>query len=77
MEPGGGVVSGPGILPEASADMGDIKDVKQWGRDHHPYAFTIWMTGGGIKPGITHGAWTTSVSTSCATRCMCTIFKRP
>ena len=21
------------------------------GRDHHPYAFTIWMAGGGIKPG--------------------------
>jgi hypothetical protein len=26
------------------------------GRDHHPHAFTIWMTGGGIKPGITLGA---------------------
>jgi hypothetical protein len=26
------------------------------GRDHHPHAFTIWMAGGGIKPGITHGA---------------------
>jgi hypothetical protein len=25
------------------------------GRDHHPRAFTIWMAGGGIKPGITHG----------------------
>ncbi len=25
------------------------------GRDHHPYAFTIWMAGGGIKPGITYG----------------------
>jgi hypothetical protein len=25
------------------------------GRDHHPYCFTIWMAGGGIKPGITHG----------------------
>lgn len=21
------------------------------GRDHHPYAFTMWMAGGGIKPG--------------------------
>jgi len=21
------------------------------GRDHHPYAFTIWMAGGGTKPG--------------------------
>lgn len=26
------------------------------GRDHHPQAFSIWMAGGGIKPGITHGA---------------------
>jgi len=25
------------------------------GRDHHPYVFTIWMAGGGIKPGITYG----------------------
>jgi uncharacterized protein (DUF1501 family) len=26
------------------------------GRDHHPQAFTMWMAGGGIKPGITFGA---------------------
>ncbi|MDQ3623615.1 MAG: DUF1501 domain-containing protein, partial [Verrucomicrobiota bacterium] len=26
------------------------------GRDHHPHAFTMWMAGGGIKPGILHGA---------------------
>jgi hypothetical protein len=26
------------------------------GRDHHPNAFTIWLAGGGIKPGITLGA---------------------
>ena len=25
------------------------------GRDHHPRAFTIWMAGGGVKPGITVG----------------------
>lgn len=25
------------------------------GRDHHPYAFSLWMAGGGIKPGITYG----------------------
>ena len=28
---------------------------KLMGRDHHPRAFTIWMAGGGIKPGITLG----------------------
>jgi Protein of unknown function (DUF1501) len=26
------------------------------GRDHHPNAFTYWMAGGGIKPGLTLGA---------------------
>ena len=36
--------------------QGNIQDTKQWGRDHHPYAFTIWLAGGGIKPGITFGA---------------------
>ncbi len=25
------------------------------GRDHHPNAFTMWMAGGGLKPGITLG----------------------
>jgi len=25
------------------------------GRDHHPQAFTIWLAGGGTKPGITLG----------------------
>lgn len=26
-----------------------------YGRDHHPRCFTIWMAGGGIKGGITYG----------------------
>ncbi|MBL7649574.1 MAG: DUF1501 domain-containing protein [Candidatus Hydrogenedentes bacterium] len=26
------------------------------GRDHNPRAFTLWMAGGGIKPGIVYGA---------------------
>jgi hypothetical protein len=26
------------------------------GRDHHPQAFTMWMAGGGIRPGVTVGA---------------------
>jgi len=25
------------------------------GRDHNPGAFTIWLAGGGVKPGFTHG----------------------
>ncbi len=26
-----------------------------YGRDHHPRCFTIWLAGGGIKPGMTYG----------------------
>lgn len=26
-----------------------------YGRDHHPRAYSIWMAGGGIKPGIVYG----------------------
>jgi hypothetical protein len=26
------------------------------GRDHHIKAFSLWMAGGGVKPGVTHGA---------------------
>ncbi|HEV7281284.1 MAG TPA: DUF1501 domain-containing protein [Pirellulaceae bacterium] len=36
--------------------QGKISETATWGRDHHPYAFTIWMAGGGIKPGTTYGA---------------------
>jgi hypothetical protein len=25
------------------------------GRDHHPHAYTMWMAGGGIKPGLAYG----------------------
>jgi uncharacterized protein (DUF1501 family) len=35
--------------------QGDIQNRKVWGRDHHPYAFTVWMAGGGIKPGVSYG----------------------
>jgi hypothetical protein len=29
---------------------------RKLGRDHHPQAFTMWMAGGGIRPGMTLGA---------------------
>jgi hypothetical protein len=29
---------------------------KYLGRDHHGHAFTLWLAGGGVKPGITYGA---------------------
>jgi hypothetical protein len=28
---------------------------ENYGRDHHPRCFTIWLAGGGIRPGMTHG----------------------
>jgi hypothetical protein len=36
--------------------QGDLADVKNWGRDHHPRCFTIWLAGGGAKAGVTYGA---------------------
>ena len=38
-------------MVETNAALG-----RSLGRDHHPQAFTIWMAGGGIKPGMTYGA---------------------
>ena len=35
--------------------QGDINNRSRWGRDHHPYAYTMWMAGGGMKPGISYG----------------------
>ncbi len=29
---------------------------KSDGRDHHPYGFSVWMAGGGLKGGVAHGA---------------------
>ncbi|PYJ01238.1 MAG: sulfatase [Verrucomicrobia bacterium] len=37
-------------MVEANSDFG-----RKLGRDHHPQAFTMWLAGGGIKPGITLG----------------------
>lgn len=31
-------------------------DSPEAGRDHHPRCFTIWMAGGGVRPGISYGA---------------------
>ena len=27
----------------------------QFGRDHHPRCYSMWMAGGGVKPGTTYG----------------------
>ncbi|MBS1857065.1 MAG: DUF1501 domain-containing protein [Acidobacteria bacterium] len=29
---------------------------ESYGRDHHPRCFTMWLAGGGIKPGVSYGA---------------------
>ena len=28
---------------------------RNWGRDHHPHGFTMWMAGGGIRGGVVYG----------------------
>jgi len=35
--------------------QGDV-NAKEVGRDHNPFGFTMWMAGGGFKPGMTYGA---------------------
>ncbi len=34
--------------------QGDLAS-NDYGRDHHPRCFSIWMAGGGIRPGMTYG----------------------
>ena len=38
-----------------SAYSQGVITAETYGRDHHPRAFTIWMAGGGVKPGISYG----------------------
>ncbi|MBM4058824.1 MAG: DUF1501 domain-containing protein, partial [Planctomycetes bacterium] len=35
--------------------QGLYKPGQDFGRDHHPRCFTLWMAGGGVKPGVTWG----------------------
>jgi hypothetical protein len=36
--------------------QGDIKNRLKHGRDHHGACFSIWMAGGGVKPGLDYGS---------------------
>jgi hypothetical protein len=36
-------------------NYGQGKITDNYGRDHHPRCFTIWMAGGGVKPGLVYG----------------------
>lgn len=38
------------------AEQGGNKTKGKEGRDHHPYGFSIWLAGGGVKGGQFHGA---------------------
>ncbi len=38
------------------AQMPDGGYVDKIGRDHNPFGFTMWMAGGGVKPGLVYGA---------------------
>jgi hypothetical protein len=31
-------------------------DPKAYGRDHHPFGFTMWLAGGGVKRGLVYGS---------------------
>jgi hypothetical protein len=44
-----------GEFGRTAYSQGEIKK-DSFGRDHHPRCFSIWMAGGGIKPGLTYGA---------------------
>jgi hypothetical protein len=35
--------------------QGDLNNKPRWGRDHHPYAYSLWLAGGGVKPGFSFG----------------------
>ena len=42
---------------------------ENYGRDHHPRNFCMWMAGGGVRGGPSTGGPTTSATTSSRTRC--------
>ena len=43
-----------GEFGRTNYSQGTLTDTN-YGRDHHPRCFTIWMAGGGIKPGMVYG----------------------
>ena len=45
-------VSEKAPFKRAAAQFAEGKD----GREHHPFGFSMWLAGGGIKGGLTHGS---------------------
>ncbi len=43
-----------GEFGRSPVGQGDI-DQPSYGRDHHPRCFSMWLAGGGVKPGTVHG----------------------
>ena len=43
-----------GEFGRTNYSQGKLTDTN-YGRDHHPRCFTIWMAGAGVKPGISYG----------------------
>ena len=43
-----------GRTPVRQVEQGDR--ILTPGRDHHKGAYTMWLAGGGVKPGVTHGS---------------------
>lgn len=43
-----------GEFGRTNYSQGPLTDTN-YGRDHHPRCFTIWMAGGGVKPGLVYG----------------------
>jgi len=43
-----------GEFGRTNYSQGTLTDTN-YGRDHHPRCFTMWMAGGGIKPGMVYG----------------------
>lgn len=39
-----------------TAQIEKTADPKSVGRDHNPFGFTMWLAGGGVKPGTAYGA---------------------
>lgn len=44
-----------GEFGRSAFSQGSNPSPQKFGRDHHGRCFTMWLAGGGIKPGISHG----------------------
>ncbi len=43
-------------IQQGAAAGNGLSKTKAKGRDHDHYGYTVWMAGGGVKPGFSHGA---------------------